>query len=278
MSALLAAALAAATPSVPQAPVAPTCAAQTVAVDGLPLWVDLQGQGETTVVFESGNGNDSTVWDALEPQVRALGVRTFRYDRRGYGRSAHFAGETYTVEMDLSTLQGALTACGITGPIVAVAHSYGGGLAVMTARRDRRIKGLVLVDAVVPGVSTPKIVRETLAEVRPQYAEVRKEAPDLARTVIPIMEAWGQTMDRVNATPVSRTLPIIDIVADGGGGGKKPEMTAHWRKAHRRFVAAAPASRTFVDAVGSGHKVMKDKPELIVEAIRQMLGRVQAAR
>lgn len=91
MSALLAAALAAATPSVPQAPVAPTCAAQTVAVDGLPLWVDLQGQGETTVVFESGNGNDSTVWDALEPQVRALGVRTFRYDRRGYGRSAHFA-------------------------------------------------------------------------------------------------------------------------------------------------------------------------------------------
>ncbi|NOU03849.1 MAG: alpha/beta hydrolase [Novosphingobium sp.] len=130
-----------------------------MAVDGLPLWVDLQGQGETTVVFESGNGNDSTVWDALEPKVRALGVRTFRYDRRGYGRSAHFASETYRVEMDLSTLQGALTACGIAGPIVAVAHSYGGGLALITARRDRRIKGLVLVDAVVPGVSTPKIVR-----------------------------------------------------------------------------------------------------------------------
>lgn len=278
MSALLAAVLAAATPSVPHTPTPLTCAAQTVRVDSLPLWVDLQGQGATTVVFESGNGNDSTVWDALEPQVRAMGVRTFRYDRRGYGRSAHFASETYRVEMDLNTLQAALAACGVSGPIIMAAHSYGGGLAVMTARRDRRIKGLVLVDAVVPGVSTPKIVRETLAEVRPQYAEVRKEAPDLARTVIPIMEAWGRTMDRVNATPVSRTLPVIDIVADGGGGGKKPEMTAHWRKAHRRFVAAAPASRTFVDAVGSSHKVMKDKPELVVEAIRQMLGRLQRAR
>lgn len=274
MSALLAAVLTAATPAAQQPPAAPTCAAQTVAVDGLPLWVDLQGQGTTTVVFESGNGNDSTVWDALEPQVRAMGVRTLRYDRRGYGRSAHFAKETYKVEMDLDTLQGALAACGVVGPIIMVAHSYGGGLAVMTAQRDRRIKGLVLVDAVVPGVSTPKIVRETLAEVRPQYAEVRREAPELARTVIPIMEAWGRTMDRVDATPVSRRLPIVDIVADGGGGGKKPEMTRHWRNAHHRFVAQAPAYRQFVDAKNSSHKVMKDRPDLVIAAIRRLVAQV----
>ncbi|MDE2597093.1 MAG: alpha/beta hydrolase [Sphingomonadales bacterium] len=255
-------------------PAASTCAAQTITVGGLPLWVDAQGSGMATVVFESGNGNDSTVWDAIEPQVRAKGLRTFRYDRRGYGRSAHFAQERYSLAMDIAVLEAALDQCRIAGPIIYVAHSYGGALAVTAARRNRRIAALVLVDAIVPGTETPARVRATLQEVRPQYAEVRQQAPDLARTVIPIMEAWPQTMARVNRTPVSRNLPIVDIVATGGGGDPKAADIEHWHEAHSRFVAQAPTQRSYVAASGSGHKVMNDRPELVIDAIDAMARRV----
>lgn len=272
MSMLLAASLAVVAPPVEP----PTCAAQTIVVDGLPLWVDVQGHGAITVVFESGNGNDSTVWDALEPEVRAMGVQTFRYDRRGYGRSAHSVSSVYRVEMDLETLQWALASCKINGPIIMVAHSYGGGLAILTARHDQRVKGLVLVDAVAPGTETRQKVRDTLAEVRPQYAEVREKAPDLARTVIPIMEASPRTVRKINTKPVSQTMPIVDIVADGGGGQTKLAMTQQWRAAHRRFVAQAPMLRSYVDAENSSHKVMRDRPDLIIAAIRLLIGRLSS--
>lgn len=225
-------------------------------------------------MFESGNSNDATVWDTLEPEVRAMGVQTFRYDRRGYGRSTHFASSVYRVEMDLETLQGALASCKINGPIIIVAHSYVGGLATLTARRDKRVKGLVLVDAVVPGTETPQKVRDTLAEVRPQYAEVREKAPDLARTVIPIMEASPRTVRKINTTPVSLAIAIVDIAADGGAGQAKPAMAQQWRAAHRRFVAQVPALRSYVDAERSSHMVMRNRPDLIVSAIRALTGQL----
>ena len=87
------------------------------------LWVDDQGAGPITAVFESGNGNDSTVWEVITPRVRALGVRTFAYDRAGLGRSDP-APATYTVEAELGRLQRVLRLCQVTGPILFVAHSY----------------------------------------------------------------------------------------------------------------------------------------------------------
>lgn len=75
------------------------------------------------MVFESGNGNDSTVWEVITPRVRALGVRTFAYDRAGLGRSDP-APATYTVEAELGRLQRVLRLCQVTGPILFVAHSY----------------------------------------------------------------------------------------------------------------------------------------------------------
>lgn len=74
------------------------------------LWVDDEGAGPVTVVFESGNGKDSTVWDAIAPRVRALGARTFAYDRAGLGRSDP-APATYTVEAELARLQRVLRMC-----------------------------------------------------------------------------------------------------------------------------------------------------------------------
>lgn len=259
--------LAAATPLAP-------CGAQQIAVGEQLIWVDQQGTGATTVVFEAGNGADSTVWDALEPRVRALGVRTFRYDRAGYGKSAPRADAGYRVESDLDTLRRALDYCQVRGPVIEVAHSYGGSLALLgRARFERGVAGLVLVDAQVPGAETRQSVAATLDELRPQYAEVRKQAPALARTLIPVVEAFPRTISQLNRLNVDPALPIVDIVADGGEKDK-PRRMAEWRAAHRRFVEQSPQSRRYVDAAGSGHQVMKDRPDLILDAIAELLRRI----
>ena len=247
------------------------CAPALLPVDGNRIWVRKAGIGATTVVFEAGFGNDSGVWTAIEPRIRAAGVQTLVYDRAGMGQSAIDTSQPYSLDNDVHILRAVLSRCGVTGPIVFVGHSYGGAIGLVLAARDERIKGLVLLDAVAPGVWTPAEVDKNLKAMRPQFDEIRQKAPDLAKVAIPWAEAMPQTAREVNETPVSEQLPIIDIVAENGQSD--PDSAKVWRGAHLAFTDHHPARR-FVLAENSSHKVMVDKPDLVVSSILSMLQRV----
>jgi pimeloyl-ACP methyl ester carboxylesterase len=156
------------------------CLAGAVDVGPHRLWTELQGSGDTTVVFEAGGGADSAVWAEIVPRVQALGLRTLRYDRAGLGRSDPRPG-AYDVRRDAQDLRTLLDRCEVTGRILVVSHSYGGFVSLLAAAADRRVAGLVLVDANVPGYFTQARLDALLAEYRPRYAELREQAPRLAR-------------------------------------------------------------------------------------------------
>jgi pimeloyl-ACP methyl ester carboxylesterase len=254
------------TPATPAA-----CAATILPVDGNSIWVQKAGAGATTVVFESGFGNDSSVWAAIQPRIQAAGVQTLVYDRAGMGHSVIDTSAPYSLDNDVHILRTVLTRCGVKGPIVLVAHSYGGAIGLVAAGQDDRIKGIVLLDAIVPGAWTAAEVDKNLKAMRLQYDEIRQKAPDLAKVAIPFAEALPQTAREVNETPVSDRLPIIDIVAEKGLGD--PDSAKVWRAAHVAFTDHHP-QRTFVLAEGSSHKVMADKPDLVVDSVLRMLRRV----
>ena len=251
-----------------QAAPAISCAQSKLNIDGNQIWVDKEGAGAVTVVFEAGFGNDSSVWSQITPRIRAAGAQTFVYDRAGMGKSTINTASPYSIDNDVHILRSALETCGIKGPIILVGHSYGGGMSLVAASEDARIKGLVLIDAVVPKVWPKAEVDKNLQMMRSQYDDIRTQAPDLAKVAIPWAEALSQTAKRIDAVRVSDTLPIIDIVAEKGQNS--PESAKIWREAHTEFTANNPR-RQFVLAVGSSHKVMSDQPELVVKAILQLL-------
>lgn len=251
----------------------PDCKAASLQVNGHALWVDLEGSGSLTVVFEAGGGNDSTAWSDLAPRVRALGVRTFVYDRAGLGRS-DVDPSAYSIGREVGALRSALDQCRVQGPIVFVGHSYGGVIGLLASARDERIAGIVLLDTIVPGFYTPERIAALLAEYRPQYAEVREKAPKLAQAMIPLMEATPQTVEALDRESIPVDLPITDVVAERSNE-KTPEAIAAWKSAHQAFVAKSP-SRMSVLAVGSGHKVMQDAPDLVLETVARMIATVGA--
>lgn len=51
------------------------------------------------------------------------------------------------------------------------------------------------------------------------------------------------------------------------------DLVRTWRAAQTAFVAGHPA-RSFVLAKGSSHKIMNDKPDLVVSKIQHMILRV----
>jgi pimeloyl-ACP methyl ester carboxylesterase len=245
-----------------------------VEVGGYRIWVEVEGADTPTVVFETGNGNDSGVWAEIAPRIRAAGATTFLHDRAGMGRSE--AGpQPYSIDDEVQALRSALTSCGIEGPLVLAAHSYGGFISLLLASLDERVAGVVLVDANIPAFFTDAEVAAILAEYRPRYQQLREQAPELAATLIPIMEAYPATAARLRSVAIPARLPIVDIVAEHSWAAT-PASAIAMSEAHTAFVAHSSA-RESVFAAGSSHNVMRDAPDLVVGAIVRMLGLVAAS-
>jgi pimeloyl-ACP methyl ester carboxylesterase len=190
-----------------------------VDVGGRRLWASVEGEGSPTVVFEAGGGDDSSVWATIAPEVRRrCGVRTLVYDRAGLGRSDAPPPGEYRIEDEVDALKRVVDAVEPAGPIVLVAHSYGGFLAWLLGASDPRVAGVVLVDANLPAYFDEAVVAGLLATYTPQFDELERRAPELARVMIPLMRAYGDTARAVGAVDYPGDLPTIDVVAERSWG------------------------------------------------------------
>jgi pimeloyl-ACP methyl ester carboxylesterase len=239
------------------------------------LWSEVRGDGSPTVVFEAGGGEDSSVWGGLEAEVRGReGVRTFVYDRAGLGRSAP-TPPPYRIDDEADALREKLDRHGVAAPVVLVAHSYGGFVATLVAAADERIAGVVLVDTNLASYFDGQRLEQLLATYRPQYPELERAAPELARVMIPLMEAYPATVERLRGVDIPHEIPTIDISAERTWVDA-PEDVEAFRQAHRDFVAASP-EREAVFARDSGHHVMHDRPDVVLEAITRVVAKVRSA-
>jgi pimeloyl-ACP methyl ester carboxylesterase len=232
------------------------------------LWMQLAGEGEPTIVFISGNGSDSSVWSGLVPDVTKMGATTVIYDRAGLGQSNLWQGD-YKIDDEARALNVALDNLNLAGPLLLVAHSYGGLIAILTAEVNPRVKGIVLVDALLPDDLSEDVVASTLAQYRPKFKEVEEQAPHLAKAVIPVVEAYPATSKRVQKVKISNELRFIDIQAEHSWPSG-PEQLSYIKGVHTKF-AAGSEHRTTVQAIGSSHNVPRDRPDVIIQAIADML-------
>jgi pimeloyl-ACP methyl ester carboxylesterase len=249
------------------------CKPARVDVGGYKLWMQVAGVGEPTVVFESGGGDDSSVWATIEPEIRRDDVRTVIYDRAGLGQSDLRSGP-YSIDHEAKGLERALDRCDVRGPIVLVAHSYGGFVSALVAAEDRRVVGVVFVDANLADYFDEAEVARILAQYTPQFAALERAKPKLAAVMIPMMQAYPETAKRLREVVFPPDLPVIDIVAEHSWSNTAEEAAA-MRRVHAAFVAASPA-REAVFAGGSSHYVMRDRPELVIDAIKRMIERARS--
>lgn len=247
--------------------------ARLVDVGSYRIWMHPEGQGAPTVVFVAGGSADWSVWANITPEVRRHGeVRTVVYDRAGVGRSDPRPGE-YRIDDDAAELVRALDACDVRGPIVLVAYSYGGFVATLMAANDPRVAGVVLVDAYPPSFFDAAEVARLMARFALVFDALTRENPASARVLIPVLQAYPETAKRVREVTFPQSLPTIDIVPDWTWVSTFDELLA-LRLAHKSFLAASPA-REAVFAKSSRHNVMRDRPDVVIDAIVRMVQRVR---
>ena len=229
---------------------------------------EVRGAQAPTVVFINGNGAALEVWDTVEQEVFDLGYQTFKSDREGFGKSA-LGARPYSIHNELAALTSALAKNNLNGDKLIVAHSYGGLLAAMLADTDETVIGVVLVDALIPSEMTPEYTQSVLEQYQPQYPALREQAPLVAAAIIPVIDGYPKTVsDLANLTWPSQ-LPIISIRASQSTDPENRQRIA--AQAHQNLIAADPDFRTLMQAAESGHQVMRDQPEIVVEAITKLL-------
>ena len=81
------------------------------------------GSGDYTVVFDGAIGTNLYQWEDICKELNELGVKTFVYNRYGYGFSNYVEGKT--IENQAEDLKILLRKAGVSGKLILVGEEYG---------------------------------------------------------------------------------------------------------------------------------------------------------
>ncbi len=237
---------------------------QLVDIGGRRLFLACRGDGSPTVIFEAGAGSMSGSWWGIWTEISRL-TRACIYDRAGRGRSDARAGLHTGLEA-VDDLRRLLDVAGIDGPYVLVGHSLGGVYARLFASEHRRdTVGLVLVDSLPPDPTT-------LLALVPRNLQFLVRAELEGREGLDL-EATARQLR--NEAPLG-DLPLVVLSASHRGlpswlsHDQAVRITRAWRRGHEE-LAALSSRGTLVIAENSGHDMQYDEPELVLEAIREIV-------
>jgi len=271
---------------------------------GRKMYLKCTGEGSPTVVLVGGlraSAEDWSISDKSKPTVfTQVGkfTRVCACDRPGtpVGEKpsrSDAVPQPNTAKDAVADLHALLSAAGEVGPYVLVGHSYGGLIVRLYASTSPKdVSGLVLVDALSEGLQD--------AETSQQWAIQRKliqgDDPE-SLALYPALERIDvqRSYDQMRAASALPSMPIVVLSADRPWGpevqsmitaGKLPAdvppdfgyvVDAAQKKAQERLANLVPNEK-HITKTNSGHEIHKEQPQLVINAIREVVDAVRRGR
>jgi len=277
---------------------------QLVDVGGYKLHINCTGEGSPTVILESGWVESSSTWLLIQPEI-AKTTRVCSYDRAGYGwsnPSPHPRTATWRAD-ELHTL---LVNANVPGPYVLVGHSLGGMLVrVYAYTYPDEVVGMVLVDSMHEKNTIPDAVQQFrmlgalsstgIMALAPQTIP-NQEFPDEVFAQYKV--AWATTghltaaAAEINAMLESTAevralhitsfgnLPLSVLSRDlyfpiPSLSETENQQLREETRAMQSELAALSINSTHTIAEQSGHHIQFDQPDLVIDAILEMVDAIR---
>lgn len=236
--------------------------AEVVDFQGRKVEVAVAGDGPTTVVFESGLGDDWERWDRVARDV-SEDTRVFAYSRPGYGDS-----EATTAPRDpahiVEELRGLLASQDIAPPYVLVGHSFGGTYMELFARtHPDEVAGLVLVDG-TPSEFFAECESAGLDACGVPSSYVEKKGGAFAAEY----EAFAGASEQMTAAGAFGAYPVRVLTATRRSGTSR-ERKALWTAMHASLAEEAEDGAQIL--VHGTHYLQVFHARKVAEVIRAVL-------
>ncbi len=217
------------------------------------------------VVFESGLGDDASVWNQKNvPLAIVPGADVLLYDRAGYGKSPK--GPTPRNINRLSNeLDSVIAAVANSRKVILVGHSLGGMII-----RDYAIKHPATTAA--------------LLFVDPSHELYNHPTPAQQDTIYNIFNTtygpnFGGTMEASELTydskylaalPPLPNIPVIVLTSMKTDNTHSPAERQLWYNAHEALKAGL-TDFTHITTTNAGHYIMVEQPSLVTDNIKVLL-------
>lgn len=279
-----------------------------VDIGGHQLHIACEGAGSPTVILEAGQGAlGSLTWTAIKSQVAEF-VRVCSYDRAGLLWSD--PGPTPRVSTTIAAeLQALLQEADESGPYVLVGHSLGGiHIRNFAELEPSEVGGFVFVDASHPdqlsrlpptATGTPPALVQSVVKFLNGvglFRFISVGAPvDLGDEANEIVSRFRPASNRglfAEATVTAQSLASVPEDQDFGdipikvltGGRRLPFVSEEvfaaalplWIDMHRELATLSTAGSHEVVSDAT-HYIHVDRPDVVVDAIRQVVAEARAA-
>lgn len=278
-----------------------------VDVGGYKLHLYCLGAGAPTVVTENGLGGSSPDWSLVQ-QAISQNTRICSYDRAGAGWS-EVGPEPRTSQQIANELHTLLINAGLPGPYILVGHSAGGMHAqVYASQYPAEVAGLVLLDptpaqlmlrfspeqrrTVLPDPGQfqqlkvlqffgllrllPLPGAEALASLPPalqaQIRAHRLQSGALAAIAAEVEGFETSIRQTAEATPLAPDRPLI--IVWHGIPAEPVELEPQARAAMEALIQHSTNGKLVV-AEHSGHYITFDRPDVVIDAINQVVEAVR---
>jgi pimeloyl-ACP methyl ester carboxylesterase len=218
-------------------------------------WYAEQGEGEPLVLFHPGAA-DSRAFEMTNLAGLAERYHTYRFDRRGHGRTADVPGPISYAQMADDAIMFLEAVVG--GPAYLLGHSDGAPVALLVAaKRPDLVRKLVFASGVyhhegwLPGILD--LADEELDFLGTWYGEVSPDGPGHFAEVYAKLDR----MHRAEPTLTPADLAGIDVPTLLMFADDDEVEPAHLHTMHRSLPQAQLAV-----VPGTGHGLLGDKPDL----------------
>jgi pimeloyl-ACP methyl ester carboxylesterase len=246
-------------------------------MDDVHLQMRIEGSGPRTVIFESGLGDTMGVWSEVQPEVSAGCATTVSYNRAGYGRSDP-AETIRDAAHVVAELRAALRERNLPPPYVLVGHSLGGLYMQYFARNyPREVAGLVLVDSTFWNQRLPLVPAVPALQAADPPGD--PSPADSSRSIVLFMP-WIMRLEimgsadagaEVHASPAAAAVPTIVLSSTRRLRGESAAAEAREVRLQDALAQEFPGSE-HLRVAASGHYIQRDRPDVVIAAVRKLAG------
>ena len=245
-----------------------------VSFDEYQIHINETGKGKPAVIIEAGLGSGYDAYDTLQTAL-SLHTKVVSYDRPGLGESGK-SPNPRTLPNYVNELRLLLEKEDIDPPYILVGHSLGGLIVRFYAHMyPVEVAGLVLIDCIPEGWFSYLMSTHSKEEIERLNRVID---PDLNNSTGVTQDEWREFQNNcelIKGIRLSEDIPIRVITAVQYGEAQKALGYHHedmqvWAQMQANSMSNSTNAKQIITEK-SGHSVQETEPELIIDAIIELI-------